>query len=116
MPSLVTCGPAKSRLRGSPPVRTPAGATWSAPSIGGGAVQRRHPADRLRQLVVARESLAEAGEHETRAERLREEERVAGAGAALRPDTVGMHCPNHGESVLRLGVADGVSACQERAG
>ena len=50
------------------------------------------------------------------AERLRQEERVAGLRAALRPDAVRVHGADDGEPVLRLVVADRVAAGEQRAG
>ena len=72
-------------------------------------VERCHPAGRLREIALPRE-------HEPRAERLRQEDRVAGAGAALDPDAVGMDGADDREPVLRLGVADRVPAGEDRAG
>ena len=80
-----------------------------AQHVGPVLVQGRHPLDRGRLLVVA------AGvEHERRAERLRQEQRVAGPRARLRPDTVRVHGADDGEPVLRLLVPDRVATGQNR--
>ncbi len=54
-------------------------------------------------------------EHDPGAERLREEERVSGSSAGLRPDGVRMHRAHDCEAVLRLVVADRVPTGQDRA-
>ena len=78
-------------------------------------VQRPHPADRGLDLLVAGQTALRAVQHEPGAERLRQEERVAGPRAGLRPDPVGMHGADDGEPVLRLLVADRVAAGEDRA-
>ncbi len=54
-------------------------------------------------------------EHDAGAERLREEERVAGLRARLRPDRVRVHRADDREPVLRLRVSDRVPARENRA-
>ena len=51
-----------------------------------------------------------------RPERLRQEERVAGPGAALRPEAVRVHGADDREAVLRLLVAERVTAREDPAG
>ena len=60
--------------------------------------------------------LAGRVEQETRSERFRQEQDVAGTGAALRPDAVGMNGSDDGEAVLRLLVAQRVPAREDSAG
>ena len=76
--------------------------------VGRGGVERCHLLDCRRDVAVRRQ-------HEAGAERLREEERIAGLRAALRPDAVGMHRADDREPVLRLRVADRVAAGENRA-
>src|SRR5919198_1253548 len=83
--------------------------------VGGVAVQRPHPADRPLELLRAGVATLVAGHDETRSKRLRQEERVARAGAVLRPDPVRPDGADDGEPVLRLGVADRVAAREEPA-
>ena len=61
------------------------------------------------------ETALRAAEHERRAERLRQVERVAGLRAGLRPDPVERDGADDREPVLRLGVADRVAAGEDRA-
>src|SRR5947208_1140001 len=74
--------------------------------LGGVAVERSHPADRPLELLRPRVALLVAGHDEARPERLRQEERVAGARTVLRPDPVRPDGADDGEAVLRLRVAD----------
>ena len=83
--------------------------------VGGVLVQRAHPADRTLERLRACDAVADAGHDETGAERLRHEQRVARARAALRPDAVGVHGADDGEPVLRLRVADRVTAGEQAA-
>src|SRR5438105_6542925 len=83
--------------------------------VRGVAVQRPHPADRPLELLRARVPSFVARHDQARPERLREEERIARAGAVLRPDPVGANGADHRETVLRLGVTDGVPAREEPA-
>ena len=83
-----------------------------AQHVRGAAVQRPHPAHGRGDVG---EAALRAAEDERRAERLREEEGVAGARAGLRPDAVGLDGADDGEPVLRLGVADRVAAGEDRA-
>ena len=76
--------------------------------VGRAVVEHRHPPRRLGDVALPRE-------HEPGAERLRQEDRVARPGAALRPDAVGMDGADDREPVLRLGVADRVAAGEDRA-
>ena len=54
-------------------------------------------------------------QHQPRAERLREEDRVARRCRALRPDAVGMRGADHRQPVLRLGIADRVASGEQRS-
>ena len=73
--------------------------------LGSRPVERPHPGDRHRLVGVGAGSQREAG-----ADRLREHQHVAGGGARLAEDAVGVHDALHGEAVDRLGVADRVTA------
>ena len=79
--------------------------------LGRGAVERAHPGDGRRLVVVAA-----AGEHEAGAERLGQHQHVARSGARLAEDPVGVDEPLHGEPEDRLRVADRVAAGDRAAG
>src|ERR687888_1772976 len=79
------------------------------------AVQRPHPADCPLELLRARVPLLVPGHDQARPERLRQEERVAGADAVLLPDPRRADGADDGEPVLRLRVADRVPAREEAA-
>ena len=83
--------------------------------VGSLLVQRAHPADRALERLRAGDAALDAGHDQAGAERLRQEERVAGPRAALRPDVVRMNGADDGEPVLRLGVANRVSAREQPA-
>ena len=84
--------------------------------VGSLLVQRAHPADRALERLRAGDAALDAGHDQPGSERLREEERVAGPRAVLRPDAIGMNGADDGEPVLRLGVANRVSAREQPAG
>ena len=79
-------------------------------------VERAHPVDRALELHLAREALLVAGHDQAGSERLRQEERVAGLRAALRPDAVRANGADDCKPVLRLGVANRVSPGEQAAG
>ena len=83
--------------------------------LGGRPVEAAHPVDRGRQVRLARPALAGARHQHAGAERLREEEPVAGPGAALAQQLVGMGGADHREAVLGLGIADRVAAGERAA-
>src|SRR5688500_8023773 len=83
--------------------------------MGGVAVETQHALDRridmlLRGLVPFRGREDKAG-----AERLRQDERIAGLRSRLRQDFPGMDNAHDGESVLRLLVDNGVAARDDAA-
>ena len=84
--------------------------------IGGIAVERAHRGHGRIERTRRGASLALRLEHEPRAEGLRQEERVARPGAALRPDSVRVDGADDGQAVLRLVVADRVAAGENRSG
>ena len=57
-----------------------------------------------------------AREHDARADRLREDEHVAGSGAALAEDAVGMDEALHGQAEDRLVRPDRVTTADHAAG
>ncbi len=87
-----------------------------AERVGRVRVERPHERDRLVVLLARRPSLAVGGHDERRPQRLRQEQHVAGSRAALGPDRVGARDADDGEPVLRLLVADRVTAREDRAG
>ena len=84
--------------------------------VRGVAVRLGHRGDRGVERAVRRTSVAHRLEHEPGAERLRQQDGVAGPGTALPPDTVRVDGADDGEAVLRLVVADRVAARQDRPG
>src|SRR5206468_11703107 len=72
--------------------------------VRGVLVQRAHPADRALERLRTRDAALDAAHDQARTEWLREEERVTGARAVLRPDPLWMDRADDGEPVLRLGV------------
>ena len=105
MPEQPEAGHVGHRVRGERPQR-----------IGGLAVERAHRRHGRVERPRRCSSLALRLEHETRAERLRQEEGVARLGAALRPDAVRVDGADDGEAVFRLVVADRVAAGEDRPG
>ena len=87
-----------------------------AQDVGRFVVQRPHPANGALELLCARIAALVAGHDQAGAERLGQEERVAGAGAVLGPDRVWVDHADDCEPVLRLGVADRVASSQKAAG
>ena len=83
--------------------------------VGGAQVELDHRRYGGVERFRGRSAVTVRLQHDPRPERLRQEEHVTGAGARFRPDPVRMDRPDHGEAVLRLGVADRVAACQDRA-
>ena len=77
-------------------------------------VQGGHRLDRAREVLARHEPLSVRGEHEARAERLRQEEHVAGTGTRLRPDAGRVDRADDREAVFRLLVANRVTACENR--
>ena len=113
------CGPrprAHDRRARSPVTSVTAFGSSAAQHVGCILVQRAHPADRALELHVAREALLVAGHDQPGSERLRQEERVAGPRAVLRPDPVRPHGADDREPVLRLGVANRVPTRKQAAG
>ena len=84
--------------------------------VGRVAVQLAHGGDRGLERAVRRASLAHRLEDEAGAERLRQQDGIAGLCAALPPHPVGVHRPDDGEPVLRLLVADRVAAGEDCPG
>ena len=87
-----------------------------AQRVGGAVVQRGHPAGRGIGLAAGEHARPGGREDEAGAERLRQVERVARSGAALRPDRVRVDGARDRESVLGLGVADRVPPGEDRPG
>ena len=83
--------------------------------VGSVAVELEHRLDRRVERARRGDSVALGLKHDAGAERLREEERVAGLRARLRPDRVRVHRADDREPVLRLVVSDRVPARENRA-
>ena len=82
-------------------------------NLRGLAVEHPHPAHGFGELGVAGQPALEPVQHETGAERLREEDHVTRCSRA-QPDRVWMRGADHREPVLRLVVADRVPSSQQR--
>ena len=87
-----------------------------AQHVRGVLVERAHPTDRALELHRACETFLVTGHDQPRPERFRQEDRIADASSVLRPDPVRVNGADDGEPVLRLRVADGVSAREQRTG
>ena len=81
-----------------------------AQRVGGRAVEGRHPAGCLGDVVRL------ARENEARPERLRKEDRIARPGAALHPDCLRVDGADDSKTVLWLDVTDRVATRKDRAG
>ena len=80
--------------------------------LGGGPVQPSH----ARRSRLRLSPSVPAGQHDAGADRLGQHEHVAGPGARLRQDAVGVDEALHGEPEDRLLAADGVAAGHHAAG
>ena len=87
-----------------------------AQRVGRLAVQRPHQRDGSGSLGCPENARLDSGQHEPRAERFRQEERVARSGAALSPHALRADCADDGQPVLRFRVANRVTAREQAAG
>ena len=83
--------------------------------LGGFSVQFLHRRDGDSQRLLDVHGLARGLQDDPRPERLRQEERIARECSRLGPDRIGVNGAYDGQSVFRLGVADGVAAGEDRA-
>ena len=85
-------------------------------SVAGARVERGHDAHRFGDELGCGGVTLHGSRDHTEADRLGQHEVVAGLGAGVGEDAVGMHGADDRKAVFRLGVVDRVAAGDERTG